>query len=65
MADTVQITQEESVAEPVFVHDGPIGREAWLVVISSKTRPHRWVFVTKGGHYERAAGSILYDTTEL
>ena len=65
VADSVQITQEESVAEPVFVHDGPIGRETWLVIISRRKQPLRWVFVTRGGYYERPAGETLDDTTEL
>ena len=47
---------DESVAEPVYVHDGPPGREAWLVESSKGGKPARWIFVTAGGVYERPAG---------
>jgi hypothetical protein len=44
--------------EPTLVHDGPIGREAWLYVTGSGDEA-RWVFATGGGAYERPAGEPL------
>lgn len=54
----------ETASEPVFVHDGPIGREAWLVEVSSHGKPTRWIFVTGEGIYERRAGLTLDSTLE-
>lgn len=39
-----------------FVHDGPVGREAWLVETRRDGAARRWIFVTRGGLYERPAG---------
>ena len=51
----------DSVAdEPVYVHDGPPGREAWLLRVRKRDGTTRLVFVTAAGWYERspdAAGS--------
>ena len=52
----------ETASEPVFVHDGPVGREAWLVEVSSQGKPTRWIFVTGQGFYERRAGLTLDGT---
>jgi hypothetical protein len=52
----------ESGSEPVFVHDGPIGKEAWLVEVSKDGKPNRWIFVSGNSIYERCAGEILHDT---
>ncbi len=49
----------EKAAKPVFVHDGPPGREAWMVVVSQNGIPTRWLFLTPGGRYERPAGTTL------
>ena len=49
------LTRNETAMEPVFVHDGPPGREAWLVTTSHGGQPHRWIFVTPGFVYERPA----------
>lgn len=43
--------------EPVFVHDGPPGREAWLVVARRPDGTARSLFVTAAGWYEREASS--------
>lgn len=49
----------ESASEPVFVHDGPIGREAWLVEVRRDGRPIRWIFVVSPSSvYERPAGTF-------
>jgi hypothetical protein len=40
---------------PMLVHDGPVGREAWLLVITHENGSRRWVFTTSGGTYERPA----------
>lgn len=44
---------------PALVHDGPIGREAWLYVTADEAGAERWEFVTGGGTYERPAGESL------
>ena len=44
-----------SVGEAVYVHDGPPGREAWMVRLLDASGAPRVVFVTPGGTYERAA----------
>jgi hypothetical protein len=44
------------VGKPRLVHDRPIGREAWLVVVALPDGSRRWVFLTAGGSYARAAG---------
>ena len=42
------------VSEPVLVHDGPVGREAWRITVTSPAG-RRDVFATGGGTYERDA----------
>ena len=54
----------ESASAPVFVHDGPQGREAWLVEVKVAEKPTRWMFVTPGGIYDRPAGEVHDDTLE-
>jgi hypothetical protein len=48
-----------TVSEPVLVHDGPVGREAWLCVVRTADGSERWVFATGGGTYEREANTPL------
>jgi len=43
--------------EPILVHDGPVGREAWMTVVTEPGGTRRWVFATGGGTYERRADS--------
>lgn len=58
-ASRISPEKGESLAEPVFVHDGPIGREAWLVEVLKDGRPERWIFVVSpSAVYERHAGEI-------
>jgi hypothetical protein len=47
----------ETLSPPRFVHDGPPGREAWLVESAVGGRPARWFFVTPAGIYARTAGA--------
>ena len=54
----------ESVKDTIFVHDGPPGREAWLVEVKVAGKPTRWIFVTPGFTYERPAGELHDDTLE-
>jgi hypothetical protein len=61
-ADTLQ--PGEKASQPVFVHDGPLGREAWLVETQKKGRPNRWIFVTEAGCYDRLAGQELDEDLE-
>jgi hypothetical protein len=46
----------DSIAPPRFVHDGPRGREAWLVESASEGVPRMWFFVSSAGLYVRSAG---------
>jgi len=51
--------EHAAVAEPVLVHDGPVGREAWLYAVTTGDGRARWVFATGGGTYDREAGASL------
>lgn len=44
------------VGEPRLVHDGPVGREAWLLTLALPGGSQRWVFATAGGSYTRRPG---------
>lgn len=59
-----RIGSEEVLGEPRFVHDGPPGREAWLVEVLREDRPVRWIFVNASGAYDRPAGTFLDSGTE-
>jgi hypothetical protein len=48
-----------AIGAPTLVHDGPIGREAWLHRTRGPEGLERWVFTTAGGSYERPAGQPL------
>jgi hypothetical protein len=50
---------DAQVFGPMLVHDGPIGREAWLCVVTGVDGYRRWVFATGGGTYERPADTPL------
>ena len=52
----VALVEGEALSTPRFVHDGPPGREAWLVESRVGARPHRWFFVSQAGVYQRPAG---------
>jgi hypothetical protein len=43
------------IDDPVYVHDGPPGREAWLVRVRAADGTTRALFVGPGGVYERAS----------
>lgn len=50
---------------PIYVHDGPPGREAWLIEVGSREgNPLRWIFVTPAFVYDRPAGVRLDETLE-
>lgn len=54
-----QFKKVETLAEPIFVYDGSIGREAWLIEVLQNKKVIRWIFVTIGGVYERRVGKSL------
>ena len=56
-AGHVRSATGETASSPVYVHDGPPGREAWLIEVTEHGRPTRWIFVSPGGVYERPAGT--------
>lgn len=43
------------MGDPVFVHEGPPGREAWMVEVHVPGKPQRRLFVTAAGVYEGPA----------
>ena len=47
------------VSEPTLVHDGPVGREAWLYTVKPATDGALWIFATAGGLYSRPVGTSL------
>lgn len=47
---------DETMQLPIYVHDGPPGREAWLLATTRGGHPARWFFVTPGGVTQRTAG---------
>jgi hypothetical protein len=54
LADDIARQHEGTlVDEPLLVHDGPVGREAWLLVVAVPGDAQRWVFATAGGTYTR------------
>jgi hypothetical protein len=53
-----QLQPGETLSEPIYVHDGPPGHEAWLVIVRREGRPQRWLFIGPGGFYERPAGQM-------
>lgn len=57
-------TRGETTMLPVYVHDGPPGRETWLVEVLHNSCPVRWIFIVPGSIYERPAGSTLDITLE-
>lgn len=59
-----QLKKVETLSEPIFVYDGSIGREAWLVEMLQDGKVVLWYFVTAGGIYERPAGVLLDDRLE-
>lgn len=54
----------ELASEPVFVHDGPIGKKAWLDEVSMHGKPSRWIFVSRELVYERRAGETRDSTID-
>jgi len=62
--DMVNTGQGELTGIPVFVHDGPPGREAWLVEVTAAGKPARWIFVTPAFVYGRPAGELHDDSLE-
>lgn len=55
----------EAAAPARFVHDGPPGREGWLVETRRGGRPARWLLVTPGGVAARPAGVRVGDDPGL
>jgi hypothetical protein len=53
-----RIVPGETLGEPVFIHDGPPGREAWLVEVLHDKRAVRWIFLNASGAFERPAGTL-------
>jgi len=53
-----RIAPGEALGESLFVHDGPPGREAWLVAVLHDKRAVRWIFLNTGGVFERPAGTL-------
>jgi hypothetical protein len=60
----VRAARGETAASPMYVHDGPPGREAWVIEVSRQGRATRWIFVTPGGVYQRPVGTHRDSTIE-
>jgi hypothetical protein len=54
----------ELATDPIFVHDGPIGREAWMVEVVKDGNPIKWIFVTPSFIYDRPAGKSVDENLE-
>jgi hypothetical protein len=63
-AGRIRVDEGDVALEPVYVHDGPYGREAWLVEVRRADHPGRWIFVTPAFTYERASGDTRDTTRE-
>lgn len=61
----IHLDRDERFSDPVFVHDGPIGMEAWLIEVIKESVPCRRIFVTPTSIYEHAAGMKQIDRREL
>lgn len=46
-----------AVGDPVYVHDGPPGREAWMVSVQGRAGDTRTFFINASGLYEHAIES--------
>lgn len=64
VSDRIHVENGERASEPLYVHDGPPGREAWKIEVTREGRPVRWIFVTPAFVYERAAGELLDEHLE-
>ena len=62
--ERIRPESHETIRDPLFVHDGPPGREVWLVPVETGRQVTRWLFVTRGRVYERAAGELRDDSLE-
>jgi hypothetical protein len=51
---TTELGPDVAVGDPVYVHDGPPGREAWLIHVREPDGATRLVFVGAAGWYERS-----------
>lgn len=61
----LSLRKGEITSLPMLVHDGPIGRESWLIKIRLNGITNRWIFVGRAGIYERAAGNIIGADSEI
>lgn len=52
---TDDLGPDVAMGDPVYVHDGPPGREAWLVRVREHDDATRLLFVTGAGWYERSS----------
>ncbi|KIM03697.1 MAG: hypothetical protein KU29_11280 [Sulfurovum sp. FS06-10] len=48
-----KLKENETLNEPIFVYDGSIGKEAWMVEILTNNKVNRWIFITQSGTYSR------------
>jgi hypothetical protein len=52
------LTDGFQASPPRLVHDGPPGRDVWLIETRRNGVPDRWIFIGAGGVYERPAGVL-------
>ncbi len=48
-----KLKENETLNEPIFVYDGSIGKEAWMVEVLTNNKVNRWIFITQSGTYSR------------
>jgi hypothetical protein len=54
----VAVGSEDVVGDPMYVHDGPPGREAWMIPVRKHDGTTSKLFVTASGWYERAEAGL-------
>ncbi len=54
----VELEEGEELSTPLYVHDGPPGKEVWLFETKRQGKPWRWIFVTPSFVYIRKAGQV-------
>jgi hypothetical protein len=56
---------DDVVSDPRYVHDGPPGREAWMIAVRKPEGTERILFVTSSGWYERALDELSEPHSDL
>lgn len=60
-----EVGSDDVVGHPIYVHDGPPGREAWMIPVSQHDGSARILFVTSSGWYERSSDELSEPPSDL